>query len=433
VTNDPRERRLARTDPAHDPDLHEAHVETAEAVARDARLRGAPPAPGGRPQALDPDQHYVSDEPYDEAADLLALDRADLDAPTWMLIWRRFLRHRLAVISGAFLALIYLALPFIGFLAPYDANTRNADRIFAPPQSVELWHEGRFVGPFVYPATETFDTETFQMVSVVDRETPAPLRFLQGCGEPHRFLGVLETNFRVLCPPETVEFYWLGTDRLGRDVFSRILWGAQLSLTVGIIGVTVSFGIGLLLGGFAGFFGGWLDAAVSRAIEVTRSLPELPIWLALSAAIPATWGPVSVFFMISIILGLLDWPGLARAVRSKFLALREEDYVKAAQLMGASPKRIIGAHMIPNFMSHLVASATLAIPTMILGETALSFLGLGLRPPAVSWGLMLNDALDLTVVEIYPWLLLPLVPVMLVVLAFSFLGDGLRDALDPYS
>ena len=170
-----------------------------------------------------------------------------------------------------------------------------------------------------------------------------------------------------------------------------------------------------------------------RMIEIIRSLPELPIWLALSAAIPATWGPVAVFFVISIILGLLDWPGLARAVRSKFLALREEDYVTAAEQMGAKPRRIIGAQMMPNFMSHLVASATLSIPAMILGETALSFLGLGLRAPAVSWGLMLNDALDLTVVEIYPWLLMPLAPVIMVVLAFSFLGDGLRDALDPYS
>jgi peptide/nickel transport system permease protein len=246
-------------------------------------------------------------------------------------------------------------------------------------------------------------------------------------------LGLFETRFRVVCPPEDGHFFLFGADRLGRDVHSRILWGAQLSLTVGLIGVTVSFAIGLLLGGVAGYFGGWVDAGVSRAIEVVRSLPELPIWLALSAAIPANWGPVSVFLIISVILGLLDWPGLARAIRSKFLSLREEDYVRAAEMMGASPARIIGAHMMPNFMSHIVASAALAVPAMILGETALSFLGLGLRAPAVSWGLMLNDALDLTVVEIYPWLMTPLAPVMMVVLAFSFLGDGLRDALDPYS
>ncbi|MEM6745148.1 MAG: ABC transporter permease, partial [Pseudomonadota bacterium] len=220
---------------------------------------------------------------------------------------------------------------------------------------------------------------------------------------------------------------------LGRDIHSRIMHGAQLSLTVGLIGVFISFSIGMILGGLAGYFGGLLDAAVQRSIEIIRSMPELPIWLALSAAIPANWGPVSVFFMISIILGLLDWPGLARAVRSKFLALREEDYVRAAELMGASTTRIVGAHMMPNFMSHLVASATLSIPGMILGETALSLLGLGLRPPAVSWGLMLNDALDLTAVELYWWLLTPMLPVMMIVLAFNFFGDGLRDALDPYS
>lgn len=381
----------------------------------------------------DPDAHFVSPEPYDPAADVQALDRSDLDAPTWVLIWRRFLRHRLGVASGIYLLLIYLALPFIGFLAPYNPNERNEDRIYAPPQEMRLFHDGRFVGPHVYATSETLNPQTFQMESVTDYSAPRLIRFFTRCGEPHVFLWIFETNFRVICPPADYDMFLLGTDRLGRDVHSRIMWAAQLSLTVGLIGVVVSFSIGLVLGGMAGYFGGWLDSAVSRAIEIIRSLPELPIWLALSAAIPANWGPTTVFFMISIILGLLDWPGLARAVRSKFLALREEDYVKAAELMGASPTRIIAAHMMPNFMSHLVASATLAIPSMILGETALSFLGLGLRAPAVSWGLMLNDALDLTVVEIYPWLLMPLAPVMMVVLAFSFLGDGLRDALDPYS
>ncbi len=386
------------------------------------------------PRALrDPDAHFVSNVPDDPATDAGAGARADLDAPAWRLIWRRFLRHRLAAGCGAYLLVVYLALPFVGLFAPYLASERNEDRIYAAPQSVRLFHEGAFIGPHVYATREELDLETFQNVTIVDRATPLPLRFFARCGRPHTMLWVFETDFRVLCPPEGHDLFLLGTDRLGRDVHSRIMYGAQLSLTVGLIGVAVSFAIGLALGGLAGFFGGWVDAGVSRAIEIVRSLPELPIWLALSAAIPPAWGPVSVFFMISIILGLLDWPGLARAVRSKFLSLRREDYVQAAELMGASPQRIVWAHMIPNFMSHIVASAALAIPSMILGETALSFLGLGLRAPAVSWGLMLNDALDLTVVEIYPWLLAPLVPVMMVVLAFSFLGDGLRDALDPYS
>lgn len=382
---------------------------------------------------IDPDRHFVADDDYDPQADIQALDRADLDAPTWLLIWRRFLRHRLGVVSGAFLLVVYLSLPFLDFLAPYHYAERHEDHIYAPPQPVRFWSEAHGVGVYTFPTTEIFDQETFQMTSTVDWETPQPIPFFSNCGASYRLFGLIETNFRMICPPEDGTLFILGADRLGRDVLSRVAHGALLSLTVGLIGVAVSFSIGLALGGMAGYFGGWVDSLTMRAIEIIRSLPELPIWLALSAAIPATWGPISVFFVISIILGLLDWPGLARAVRSKFLALREEDYVKAAELMGARPTRIISAHMLPNFMSHLVASATLSIPAMILGETALSFLGLGLRAPAVSWGLMLNDALDLTVVEIYPWLLAPLAPVIIVVLAFSFLGDGLRDALDPYS
>jgi len=216
-------------------------------------------------------------------------------------------------------------------------------------------------------------------------------------------------------------------------VFSRLVYGARLSLTVGLIGIAISLVIGMTLGGMAGYFGGLVDSTVQRMIEVIRSLPELPIWLALSAAVPATWSPVAVFLMISIILGLLDWPGLARAVRSKLLSLREEDFVRAAELVGAKPSRVIRRHLLPNFMSHIVVSASLSIPAMILGETALSFLGLGLRPPATSWGVMLNEAQNLTVVEFYPWVASAMIPVMLVVLAFNFLGDGLRDAMDPYS
>ncbi len=215
-------------------------------------------------------------------------------------------------------------------------------------------------------------------------------------------------------------------------MFSRIVYGTRISLTIGLIGISISFIVGLTLGGLAGYFGGWIDNVVQRSIEIIRSLPELPLWLALSAALPANWSPILVFFGITIILGLLDWPGLARAVRSKLLALREEDYVKAAELMGAKPKRIIARHLLPNFMSHLIASATLSIPSMILGETALSFLGLGLRPPVTSWGVLLNEAQDLTAIQIYPWIMTPMIPVIIVILAFNFLGDGLRDAADPY-
>lgn len=381
----------------------------------------------------DPDRHFVADDGYDPSQDLQQLDRADLDAPTWLLIWRRFLRHRLGVISGLYLVIIYVSLPFIDFLAPYHHTETHLENTYAPPQPVRFFYEGEYMGLHTYQTFEKLNKDKWVMETVVNWHEPLEIPVFSFCGKPYRLLGLFETNFRILCPPEGGTLFLLGSDKLGRDVHSRIMHGAQLSLTVGLIGVAVSFAIGLTLGGMAGYFGGWVDAVVMRAIEIIRSLPELPIWLALSAAIPATWGPVTVFFVISIILGILDWPGLARAVRSKFLSLREEDYVKAAELMGAKPRRIITAHMMPNFMSHLVASATLSIPAMILGETALSFLGLGLKAPAVSWGLMLNDALNLTVVQIYPWLMMPLVPVIMVVLAFSFLGDGLRDALDPYS
>ncbi len=383
------------------------------------------------PDPRDRDGHYISPEGYDAAEALQELDRRDLDAPTRRLVWRRFRRNRLALASGALLAFLYLALPFAGFFAPYDPAQRNADAIFKPPQAIHFLTAGRFA--VTYPMVSELDLETFTPRFAADTGDPRPVRFVARCGPDWTAAFVVRTNLRLICPPEGADLNLLGTDRLGRDVLSRLVIGAQLSLTVGLIGVAISFAIGMVLGGLAGYFGGLADAAVSRAIEIVRSLPELPIWLALSAAIPPAWGPVSVFLMISVILGLLDWPGLARAVRSKFLALREEEYVRAAELMGASTGRIIGRHMMPNFTSHLVASATLSIPSMILGETALSLLGLGLRPPAVSWGLMLNDALDLTAVEIYPWLLAPMLPVFVVVLAFSFLGDGLRDALDPYS
>ncbi|MFO1113750.1 MAG: ABC transporter permease, partial [Rhodospirillales bacterium] len=218
-----------------------------------------------------------------------------------------------------------------------------------------------------------------------------------------------------------------------RDMLSRLLYGARISLTVGLIGIAVSFVLGISIGGIAGYFGGWADAIIQRIIEILKSLPELPLWMALSAALPVSWSPILVYFGITIILGLLDWPGLARAVRSKLLALREEDFCTAARLMGASPRRIIGRHLLPNFMSHLIASATLSIPSMILGETALSFLGLGLRPPVTSWGVLLTEAQNIEAVALYPWLLLPMLPVIMTVLAFNFLGDGLRDAADPYS
>jgi peptide/nickel transport system permease protein len=258
------------------------------------------------------------------------------------------------------------------------------------------------------------------------------LRFLCA-GEAYRFLGLIPAHTRLVCAPEGGALHLLGTDRLGRDVFSRLLYGARISLTIGLIGVVISMSLGVLFGLAAGYLGGWIDAAILRLIEFLRSLPELPLWMALAAALPVTWSPLWVYAGITVILGLLDWPGLARAVRAKVLTLREEEFTVAAKLMGASPWRIMTRHLVPNFSSHLIASAALAVPGMILGETALSFLGLGLRPPITSWGVMLSEAQNLAVIEVYPWLLAPLVPVVLVILAFNVLGDGLRDAADPYA
>jgi len=379
--------------------------------------------------------HFVAPDEYDADADRQMLDRADLDAPTRVLVWRRFRRHKPGIICLICLGLVYLALPFIEVIAPYDPNRFDEDHIFAPPQWLYFYHNGEYEGLHTYPTATAYDRRTGLVKPITNEHDVDYVTLFTTCGESYRLLGLFESRFHLICPPETGRLFLLGSDRLGRDVFSRILHGARLSMTIGLIGVTVSFTIGLILGGAAGYFGGWFDATVQRLIEIFRSLPELPIWLALSAAVPVNWNSLAVFAMISVILGLLDWPGLARAVRSKFLALREEDYVRAAELMGASPRRVIMAHMMPNFMSHLIASASLSIPAMILGETALSFLGFGIRPPSVSWGLMLNDALKLGLgaLELYPWILMPMVPVILVVLAFSFVGDALRDALDPYS
>jgi peptide/nickel transport system permease protein len=378
-----------------------------------------------------PDGRYVDQAPYDPQASLQQLERRDLDAPNWLLVWRKFKRHRLGLISGIFLLTCYRLLPVVGFIAPYTPNERYSDHLYAPPQSINLFHEGQFIGPFVYPITAEANLETFQWEFVPDTTTPERLEFF--CeGSEYKIAGLIPSTTHLFCAPEGVTAFIWGSDRLGRDVFPRILYGAQLSLTVGLIGITVSFALGIFFGSIAGYFGGFTDWIINRVIEILRSLPVLPLWLALSAAVPSNWGPVAVFFIISVILGILDWPGLARAVRAKFLSLREEEYVRAAEMMGASSGRVIRKHLLPNFMSHLIASATLSIPAMILGETALSFLGLGLRAPAVSWGVMLNDAQNLASIEIYPWTAIPMLPIIVVVLAFNFLGDGLRDSLDPY-
>ena len=377
--------------------------------------------------------HFVSDEIWDPAAKLVptAAQLRYARASQWQLVWWRFRRHRLAVLSAVVLALLYLSILVSEILAPYALDTRHSDFIHAPPQRLHFFRDGEFVGPFVYGFDYRLDMNNLQRVYTEDPAKIEPLRFF--ClGEAYRFWGLAVGHRHLACSAEGGTLFLLGTDRLGRDMLSRLIYGTRVSLTIGLIGVTLSFALGITIGGFAGYYGGWIDTLSQRVIEIIRSFPELPLWMALSAALPVTWSPLLVYFGITLILGLLDWTGHARAVRSKFLALREEDFVQAARLMGASPSRIVFRHMLPSFASHLIASATLAIPSMILGETALSFLGLGLRAPIASWGVLLNEALNINVVVLYPWLLLPVLPVLVTVLAFNFLGDGLRDAADPY-
>lgn len=377
--------------------------------------------------------HFVSREPFDphSVERMTAEQERYYMASQWQMMWWKFLRHRLAVASGVVLAVFYLSILISEFLAPYHLHSRDAKHIFAPPQELHLFHEDEFVGPFVYGLSYRLNMENLKREYTPDPDLVQPIRFFCS-GDTYKFWGLFEASLHLMCPAEGGTLYLLGTDRLGRDMLSRIVYGTRISLTVGLIGISISFLLGLFFGGVSGYFGGWWDTLTQRLIEIIRSFPELPLWMALSAALPVTWSPTLIYFGITIILGLIDWTGLARAVRGKILALREEDFATAAQLMGASSSRIVGRHLIPSFMSHLIASATLSIPSMILGETALSFLGLGLRPPITSWGVLLNEAQNINVVALYPWLMLPVVPVIIVVLTLNFFGDGLRDAADPY-
>lgn len=387
---------------------------------------------GGKRPIANP--HIYSREPFDPRAieEMTPEQEKVFLASQRKLMWWKFKRHKIAVVCGLFLLFVYISIAIAEFLAPYSLETRNTKFIYAPPQSVHLFHDGQFIGPFVYGYTSKLDLKTLKRNYTEDTSEPQKIRFF--CrGDSYKFWGLVESDLHLICPPENSELFLMGTDRLGRDVFSRMIYGARISMTIGLIGIFISFVLGITIGGLAGYYGGWVDLVVQRIIEVMQSLPTIPLWLALAAIMPVTWSPILVYFGITVILGLLEWTSLARAVRSKLLSLREEDYVLAARLMGAKPTRIIGLHLIPGFMSHLIASATITIPTMILGETALSFLGLGLRSPVVSWGVLLNEAQNINVVALYPWLMWPVAPVILVILAFNFFGDGLRDAADPYA
>jgi peptide/nickel transport system permease protein len=350
------------------------------------------------------------------------------------LMWLRFKRNRLAMIGGVFLIIMYTSAIFADFLAPYGVRTTHDQHVSSPPHGPRFVDaEGNFhLQPFVYGYKQTVDPATFRKTYTVVTEERYPIQFF-GQGETYRLLGLFETNIHLFTVEAPGKIFLLGTDQLGRDLFSRMLFGAQISLSVGLIGVVLSLVFGSLIGVMTGYFGGWIDDILQRLIEVLMAFPQLPLWLALASVVPPTWSSVQVYFAISIVLSILNWGALARQVRGMVYALREEDYVVAARYTNCSSWRIIRKHLLPNTMSHILVIATLAIPSMILGETALSFLGLGIRPPMTSWGLLLNEAQNTRVLLQQPWLLTPAIFVVATIISFNFLGDGIRDAADPFS
>jgi peptide/nickel transport system permease protein len=349
------------------------------------------------------------------------------------LIWRKFKRHRVALISFYALVLLYAIVMFAEFFAPHGAFERHTTHLLAPPTVLRFVdEEGQFhLRPFVYKVSNELDRQTFQRTYVEDTSEKYDLQFFVR-GEPYKLLGIFDSDIHFFGVEEPGLFFPFGTDSLGRDLMSRILLGARTSLFVGLLGLAIGFVLGVFFGGISGYYGGTIDLLVQRLTEFLQSLPTLPLWMALAALVPAEWSPVQVYFGISSVLAIIGWTSLARVIRGKLISLREEDYVMAAHLSGVRERDIIIRHLLPGFSSYLIVYLTLAVPQMIIGETALSYLGLGIRAPAVSLGTLLQDAQNIQTVTLSPWLLIPGLAVIFIVVAFNFLGDGLRDAADPY-
>ncbi len=354
-------------------------------------------------------------------------------ATQWQLMWWRFRKHTLAMIAAAFIIIFYLVVIAADFLSYADPSASEAQRGLLSPQPIHWFAEGRF-SPYVYAMTGKRDPVTFKRVYAPDLTQKVPVRFFAP-GFEYKFLGLLPSNVHLLggegAKAEDTLFL-LGTDVQGRELWSRLMYGTQTSLSIGLVSVALSLVLGVLLGGLSGFYGGLADTIIQRVIEIVRSIPTIPLWMGLAAALPKDWDVVRVYFAITIIISLVGWTDLARVVRGRFLSLREEDFVMAAELAGCGRMRIIFRHMVPSFLSHIIAATTLALPAMIISETSLSFLGLGLRPPAISGGVLLQQAQNVQSIAITPWLLIPVAPVVVSILAFNFVGDGLRDAAYPY-
>lgn len=371
-------------------------------------------------------------DPLEGPLSTLAEERVSV-ASNWKLVWWRFRKNRLAVASAVVLLVFYIVVLVPDFFSTQDPEKTEAFLAFIPRMGISLFDAGR-LDPAVYAVTGKRNEVTLRMEWVTDKTKRIPIGLFVH-GYRYKVLGLFPTDIHLFGPKAAGSVdrpYFLGTDRLGRDQWSRLMFGTRTSMTVGLVSVALSVILGILLGGVSGYFGGWLDMIIQRVIELMQSLPTIPVWLMMTAALPQHWRPDQVFFAITIILAFIGWTTLGREVRSRFLSLREEDFVLAAELSGCSHFRIIARHMVPAFTSHIIASSTLAIPVMIVSETSLSFLGLGIRPPAISWGVLLQEAQNIQTVALAPWLMFPGLVVILAVLAFNLVGDGLRDAADPY-